>query len=84
LSSSSDPEAKAKLVKNERVKLTATALNNAAVATAIASVVAPTAADVYGMTMPKTPYWWVFALLCLIGSAALHAAARLVLGNLEP
>jgi hypothetical protein len=38
-------------------QLMATALNNEAVAALIASVVGPTASELYGITNPKAPYW---------------------------
>jgi hypothetical protein len=79
-----DPIAKQKLVNNERYKISATALNNASVAAVITSVVAPATADLYGIGAPKSPYWWVFGMCWLAGSAALHFAARHLLGDLEP
>jgi hypothetical protein len=75
---------KEKLVENERVKLTATALNNGAIAAFVASIVGPAASELYGITAPKSPYWWAFGLCWLIGAAVLHMSARRVLGDLEP
>ncbi len=49
--------AKRKLVDNERVKLTATALNNGAIAATVASVIGPAASELYGISTPKSPYW---------------------------
>jgi hypothetical protein len=83
-SRSVDPAAKRKLVANELAKLTATALNNGAVAAMIASVVGPAASDLYGIATPKSPYWWVFGLAWLFIAAGLHLAARTALGELEP
>ena len=75
---------KKKMVENERVKLTATGLNTVAIASLIASVIGPTAADIYGIVVPESPYWGVLALCWRIGCAIFHVAARYVLGGLEP
>ena len=79
-----DPAAKKKLVANELAKLTATALNNSAVAAVIASVIGPAASDLYGITMPKSPYWWMFGIAWLLAAAVLHFIARKLLEDLEP
>jgi hypothetical protein len=79
-----DPAAKKKLVANELAKLTATALNNGAVAAMITSVVGPAASDLYGIATPKSPYWWVFGLAWFTIAVGLHLAARTALGELEP
>jgi hypothetical protein len=79
-----DPLAKQKLVSNERLKLSATALNNASVAAFITSVVAPATANLYGNGVPKSPYWWMFGACWLADSAGLHFAARRIIGDLEP
>lgn len=72
------------MVANERVKITATMLNNTAVAAFITSVVAPGASAVYGANVPKSPYRVWFGL-CRLGSAAiLHVSARVTLGGLKP
>jgi fatty acid desaturase len=73
-----------KLIDNERARLTATALNNSAVAAFVTSVVGPVASDLYGITAPKTAYWWLFGLCWLTGSALLHFGARSMLERLEP
>ncbi len=83
-SSPADPTAKRKLVANELAKLTATALNNGAVAAVIASVVGPAASDLYGVTTPKSSYWWGFGLAWLMAAAVLHFIARKMLEDLEP
>lgn len=82
--SPADPAAKKKLVANELAKLTASALNNVAVAAMITSVVAPAASDLYGITAPKSPYWWEFGMAWLIAAGVLHFIARKMLGDLEP
>jgi hypothetical protein len=76
--------AKEKLVSNERARLTATALNNSAVAAMITSVVGPAASDLYGIAAPKSPYWWAFGLAWIIIAASLHLAARKAIGDLQP
>ena len=82
--SPADPAAKKKLIANKLAKLTATALNNSAVAAVIASVVGPAASDLYGITTPKSPYWWLFGLAWLMAAAVLHFIARKMLEDLEP
>ncbi len=79
-----DPAAKKKLVANEVARLTATALNNGAVAAMITSVVGPAASDLYGIATPKSPYWWLFGLAWITIAAGLHFAARTAIGELEP
>ncbi len=82
--SAADPAAKTKLVANEVAKLTATALNNGAVAAVITSVVGPAASGLYGITTPKSPYSWEFGGAWLLVGALLHAMARKQLKDLEP
>ena len=45
------------LIHNERVKLLATALNNAAVATVVTAVIAPIAAFLYGSIVVASTWW---------------------------
>lgn len=72
-------------IHNERVRLTATALNNTAVATVVTGVVVPAAGIAYGLpTAPQMGLWWLVALAWLGGATALHVAARVTLGGLRP
>ena len=71
-------------IDNERVKLTATALNNTAVAVIVTGVIVPSASFLYGLaTVPQARFWWLIALAWLVGGIALHAGARLALGRLK-
>ena len=73
------------LIRNERIKLTATALNNVAVATIVTALIAPAASFLYGTANPAAGHWWlVIGLAWLTGGGALHLAARWMLGSLEP
>lgn len=73
------------LVQNERIKLTATALNNIAVATIVTALIAPAAGFLYGTANPAAGHWWLaVGFAWLTGGAALHLAARWTLGGLVP
>ena len=76
------------LVRNERLKPTATYPNAAANAFLTAGVVAPLAATVFGLTASlATPSRLILAAgipIFLIVIAALHAAARHALNGLRP
>ncbi|MGI4953088.1 MAG: hypothetical protein ACRYGM_14895 [Janthinobacterium lividum] len=72
------------LVHNERLKLSATALNNASVGTVVTGLIAPSASFLYGVVTPSGRLWWLVALAWLSGAIALHAAARLALKGLKP
>ncbi len=78
-----DPDRR-KLVANERIKITATLLNNAAVAAFVTGIIGPTATDLYGVSIPTTRYWWFFGVCWICLCALLHAVARRVLGDLKP
>ena len=45
------------LVRNERIKLVATALSNTAVATVVTAIIAPVAGFLYGSS-PIASSWW--------------------------
>ncbi len=47
------------LVRNERIKLAATALNNIAVATIVTALIAPAASFLYGTANPAAGHWWL-------------------------
>ena len=50
----------------------------------VAAVVGPTAADLYGIAVPKSPYWFLIAGGWIAGSGGLHILARLMLKGLTP
>lgn len=72
------------MASNERVRLLTTALNNGAVAAVAAAVVGPTATELYGITIPTTPYWSAFGTCWMILVVGLHMAARRFMGDVEP
>jgi hypothetical protein len=72
------------LVRNERYKLLATALNNVAVAVLATAVIAPAAAFLYGTSHAGTGRWWLFSAAWLALGTGLHALAQLILGRLAP
>jgi hypothetical protein len=80
-----DPEAeRQKLIDNERVKLLALALNNAAVAALATGVLGPTASFLYGVTRIESPYSFAFGLFWIAGAVSMHAVAQIVLKDLVP
>lgn len=73
------------LVHNERVKLTATTLNNIAIAAVVAGFVAPVAGVLYGLAAaPASRFWYLVALAWLATGVILHLASRSLLGELRP
>lgn len=71
------------LIHNEQTKLTATALNNVAVAFLIAGIVAPL---VTHAQQPVPPSGWaiLLSLAWLLSGFILHVVARLTLRRLKP
>ena len=75
---------KRKLVRNERLKASATLLNNIATAFMVGGLIALTIAAAYGATQSTGGYWWSYAVLWIICAVGAHLAARFGLGSLEP
>jgi hypothetical protein len=75
-------------ILNKRTKLLATALNNVAVATLIAGVIAPAANFLYGTTSATAIHSWssigLIGCCWFFGGVTLHLAAQLVLKRLIP
>lgn len=71
------------LVRNEQAKLTATYLNNLAVALAAVGGITPMVSGVLAAGGP-TRFDLATGLICILGSGALHFMARGVLRGLEP
>jgi hypothetical protein len=73
------------LVRNERAKLLAAGLNNMAVATFVAGLIAPISGFLYGTTNPVGSHPWVLIgcgwLFCAV---ILHVGAQWALGRLTP
>ena len=73
------------MVRNERLKLLATALNNMAVATIITAVIAPVVTLFNGSTGTAVTIWWAFgSAVWILAGLGLHLAAQGVLGRLRP
>jgi hypothetical protein len=74
---------KSKVVRNEQLKLTATAINNLAVAFVVTGFIIPVAALAYQAAFPKTRYWAGFAILWIVAAVVLHYVARRVLEGVK-
>jgi hypothetical protein len=72
------------LTHNEQTKLTATALNNIAVAFVVAGFVAPVVGFGQAQQVPSDLFTIVFNLAWLLTGFALHLTARLILRRLRP
>lgn len=76
------------LIHNERVKLTATALNGAALACFTVGIATPLAAVFYNLggigTTLRVPTLIIGLVLWLFAALVLHLGARKVLGDLRP
>jgi len=74
------------LIENERTKLTATWLNNLAVASIVAGWLSPVAGMVYGLTNPPRDIVILISLSIawLLAGLVLHLIARAHLGRLKP
>ncbi|GEO13497.1 hypothetical protein [Microvirga aerophila] len=73
------------LVHNEQTKLTATALNNIAVAFVIAGFVGPVVALGYGSdALPRGGIAIAVSFIWLFVGFILHSIAKLILRDLEP
>lgn len=79
-----DPEARERLIGNERTKLTCTFLNNLAGSCAFAGIIAPVASVLYTFQVPASRYWGAFVLCWLVVASGFHIGARAVLRRLVP
>ena len=77
-------QAQRAIIRNEKRKLAATALNNIAVATVVAGLVAPVIALGYQLSAPHGRYWIAFPALWLVTAYGIHQLARRQLERLEP
>ena len=72
-------------IHNGRVKLTATALNNCAIATIVAGLIVPVVGYAYGLAnVPVSPLWWLTGLAWLVSGISLHIGGRMILGRRRP
>ena len=76
--------ARLKLIHNEQSKLSATAVNNVAVAFVVVGIVTPLVSFAQSPTIPATAATFAISLAWLLTGAILHLAARLILVRLEP
>ena len=72
------------LIQNEQTKLTATALNNVAVAFIVAGFVAPVVGFAQTLEFRPGVESALFSGFWLVTGSVLHVAARLVLKRLQP
>jgi len=75
---------KKKLVRNERVRLTATLVNTSAAGVVVSGVVAQIAPVLYGSAIPRSPLWSLVALSAVVLACCLHLVARWIVGDLNP
>ena len=72
-------------IHNERIKLAATAFNNAGVATFAAGILGPTIGYVYGTSGVDTGGWWLMiGIVWFLVGAALSSMGWITLGLLRP
>jgi hypothetical protein len=72
------------LIQNEQTKLTATALNNVAVAFVVAGFVAPVIGFARTLEFRPGVESAIFSAVWLLTGSVLHVAARLILRRLQP
>jgi hypothetical protein len=72
------------LVHNERTKLTATALNNVAVALIVTGFVVPVVGLGQRTDLPAAAGQLWFSFVWLVTGSVVHYVARLMLGSLKP
>jgi uncharacterized membrane-anchored protein len=77
-------EAQRKLVRNEQIKLAATASNNLAVAFVVTGVIGPAAAAAYQITTPNGRFWIAFVVLWPMMGLLTHLIGRHILKGLLP
>lgn len=85
------PDARAILIANERIKVTATAFNNLSVASLMAGVIGPVATLVYdavklpvGGVSTVSLFWTsMVAIIWIAAGIGLHLIARATLGRLR-
>jgi len=71
------------LVRNERIKLVATALNNVGIATIVTALIVPGVSSVYNPSWPLPSHWWLaVAGVWLVAGISLHLLAIATLGRL--
>jgi hypothetical protein len=72
-----------KTARNERTKITATAINNLAVALTVTGVIVPSVGLASQLAVPRSGYWYAFALLWAAAGISLDLIARIILGRIE-
>jgi hypothetical protein len=72
------------LVRNERLKLLASAISNSAVATFVTAIVAPIAGWLYGVpSVVSGEGWPLIGGAWLLLAVVLHVVAQIILGRLR-
>lgn len=72
-----------KAARNERRKITATAVNTLAVSMVVTGAVVPIVTLSYQLGEPKTRFWALFMLTWLAFGFGLHLVSRQILEGLE-
>ena len=72
------------IVRNERTKLLASALNTLGTTTIASALILPAIASAYRLTHPLGALWPVIGIVWLGIGVALHVLAQIVLGRLIP
>lgn len=73
----------ARLVRNEQLKLAATAFNNVGVGFVVTGVIAPAAAVAYQVSNPHGRFWAIFVAICLLMGYLSHRIGRSILKGLR-
>ncbi len=64
------------IIRNERTKLLATALNTIGMAIIVTALIAPSVSLLYGFThVTQEPLWWAIGLAWFTAGIGLHIAA---------
>ena len=69
--------------RNERRKITATAVNNVAVSLVVTGLIVPAVSMAYQLSYPHARYWRLFAISWLVAGLSFHIISRRILGDIE-
>ncbi len=71
------------MIANERLRMTASLLNNCSMATLGSGVIVPSAALAYGTSIPKSPYYFLVAAGWFVAGVVIHLFTRWTLRGLK-
>ncbi|MBC7801320.1 MAG: hypothetical protein H7Z10_11915 [Gemmatimonadaceae bacterium] len=72
-----------KAARNERRKLTATAINTIAMSLVVTGAVVPIVSLAYQVPLPQPMFWVLSVALWMTAGIGMHMIARLLLGGIE-